>query len=76
MKKELWYMVYFHLVLLVFIVYTMFDLMALTIDTTFKDALTSTDLNPPSTAVQHAQLIPKIIHQTYKTCLLYTSRCV
>ncbi|CAH02356.1 mannosylinositol phosphorylceramide synthase catalytic subunit CSH1 [Kluyveromyces lactis] len=67
MKKELWYMVYFHLVLLVFIVYTMFDLMALTIDTTFKDALTSTDLNPPSTAVQHAQLIPKIIHQTYKT---------
>lgn len=67
MKKEIRYMLYSHLALLVVLVYMTFDLMTLVVDDSFQDALTNTDLNPPASAPVSHQLIPKIIHQTYKT---------
>lgn len=59
--------------LVVFILYYTFDLLMLCIDDTFQDALLDFELNPPRDRVTglevhdgKPELIPKIIHQTYK----------
>ncbi|ODV57868.1 mannosylinositol phosphorylceramide synthase catalytic subunit SUR1 [Ascoidea rubescens DSM 1968] len=66
MKKELKYIIYAHLALLLFILYQVFDLLTLVYDDSFSDALLEVDLNPPEDSPKKPQLIPKIIHQTYK----------
>ncbi|CAI4831121.1 BAF_collapsed_G0056360.mRNA.1.CDS.1 [Saccharomyces cerevisiae] len=65
MKKELKYLICFNILLLLSIIYYTFDLLTLCIDDTVKDAILEEDLNPD--APPKPQLIPKIIHQTYKT---------
>lgn len=66
MKKELKFLIYVHLFILAFLTYLVSDLISLLYDDSFKDALLSTDLNPPPDSPPRTQLIPKIIHQTYK----------
>ncbi|CAI4811765.1 CPA_1a_G0055350.mRNA.1.CDS.1 [Saccharomyces cerevisiae] len=65
MRKELKYLICFNILLLLSIIYYTFDLLTLCIDDTVKDAILEEDLN--SDAPPKPQLIPKIIHQTYKT---------
>lgn len=60
-------MMYGNISILIIILYVTFDLLTLAIDDTFQDALLDGDLNPHSGSVTKPQLIPKIIHQTYKT---------
>lgn len=67
MRRKLKYLVYSHLAIVVVLLYLTFDLLTLAIDDTFQDALLSVDLNPPEDAPPKQMLIPKIIHQTYKT---------
>ncbi|EJS41374.1 sur1p [Saccharomyces arboricola H-6] len=67
MRKELKYLICFNVLLVFSIIYYTFDLLTLCIDDTFKDAILEEDLNPPPDVVPKPQLIPKIIHQTYKT---------
>lgn len=67
MKREIRYLVYFHALVLLVLLYGCFDLLTLVVDDTFQDALTSTDLNPPDSSIMRHELIPRIIHQTYKT---------
>ena len=50
-----------------FVLYVTFDLLTLAIDRTLQDALLDSDLNPPPNSELRERLIPKIIHQTYKT---------
>lgn len=64
MRKELKYMIYGNTIALIAILYFTFDLLTLAIDDTSKEALLDEDLNPN---VEREQIIPKIIHQTYKT---------
>ena len=65
MRKELKYLICFNILLLLSIIYYTFDLLTLCIDDTVKNAILEEDLNPD--APPKPQLIPKIIHQTYKT---------
>ncbi|CDH14140.1 related to Mannosyl phosphorylinositol ceramide synthase SUR1 [Zygosaccharomyces bailii ISA1307] len=67
MRKELKFMVCANVLALIGILYLTFDLLTLAIDDTFQDALLDVDLNPPPGTPEKPQLIPKIIHQTYKT---------
>lgn len=80
MRKELHFLVYTNACILLFIVYYTFDLLTLCIDDTQHEALLDVDLNNQpydilsnssysenSTINSKPQLIPKIIHQTYKT---------
>lgn len=60
-------MIYGNLTILGIILYVTFDLLTLAIDDTFQDALREEELNPPQGAEERPMLIPKIIHQTYKT---------
>ncbi|CCH46649.1 Mannosyl phosphorylinositol ceramide synthase [Wickerhamomyces ciferrii] len=63
MRKELQFLISVHLFIILFLVYQTFDLITLIYDDTFEDALNSLDLHPK---VAKPELIPKIIHQTYK----------
>ena len=65
MRKELKHLICYNILLLLSIIYYTFDLLTLCIDDTVKDAILEEDLNPD--APPKPQLIPKIIHQTYKT---------
>ncbi|SCV03182.1 LAME_0H08372g1_1 [Lachancea meyersii CBS 8951] len=67
MRQELKYLIYSHIAIVVVLLYLTFDLLTLAIDDTFQDALLDVDLNPPKDAAPKPKLIPKIIHQTYKT---------
>ncbi|KAH3666191.1 hypothetical protein OGAPHI_004380 [Ogataea philodendri] len=64
MRKELQYIILAHLLVVLFLVYETFDLITLLNDDSFSDALLESEL---SSTVERPQLIPKIIHQTYKT---------
>lgn len=66
MRKELQFIIGLHLAILLFLVYQTFDLMTLLHDTSFKYALLEMDVNPPDNLPKKPELIPKIIHQTYK----------
>jgi len=78
MKKELQYLIVANILLISSIVYYTFDLIALIIDDTSKEALTYDELNPSKSQLSYDNItnqmtstkdliIPKIIHQTYKT---------
>lgn len=67
MKKELKYLLYSHVVIVVFLVYYLFDLITLLHDDSFSDALLDVELNPHDNKINKPLIIPKIIHQTYKT---------
>ena len=64
MRKELKYIIYAHVVLVIYLLYLSFDLLTLLHDDTFADALIDYELN--SQTLDKPALIPKIIHQTYK----------
>lgn len=68
MRKELQFLIGVHLIIILFLSYQTFDLMTLLHDDSFTDELTDADLNPtPEELASRPELIPKIIHQTYKT---------
>lgn len=60
-------MIYAHLLLALFLVYELFDLITLLYDDSHQYALLSNELNNSNYLSSQPQLIPKIIHQTYKT---------
>ncbi|KAI5970635.1 CSH1 [Candida margitis] len=65
MRKELKYIIYAHFILVIYLLYLSFDLITLLHDDTFADALIDYELN--SQKLDKPALIPKIIHQTYKS---------
>lgn len=74
MKTELKFLTVANAIFVYFVLWYTFDLLTLIIDDSFKDALTEEDLNPPKDRItgkeipdSRPELIPKIIHQTYKT---------
>lgn len=67
MRKEVKYIIGAHLALILFLVWQTFDLITLLNDDSFSDALLDGDLNPPNGVLEKPAIIPKIIHQTYKT---------
>lgn len=66
MRKELKYIIWGHVALVVFLIYYTFDLITLLNDDTFQDALLDVELNPNDGTLEKSKIIPKIIHQTYK----------
>lgn len=67
MRKELKYIIWAHVVVILYMAYLSFDLITLLYDDSFSDALLDVELNPINDKVDKPRLIPKIIHQTYKT---------
>lgn len=67
MRKELKYILWGHLAIILFLVYCTFDLISLLFDDSFPDSFLDTELNPVGGKLDKTLLIPKIIHQTYKT---------
>lgn len=55
-----------HVVIIIYLTYLASDLISLWNDDTYADAFSESDLNPVEGS-ELPQLIPKIIHQTYKT---------
>lgn len=66
MRKELKYIIWGHVALVVFLFYLSFDLFTLIFDDSFQDALLDVELNPADGKIEKPHVIPKIIHQTYK----------
>ncbi|CEP22262.1 SUR1 [Cyberlindnera jadinii] len=66
MRRELLFMLWAHVIVALILLYNVFDLLTLIYDDSFADQLTDLDLNPPKGTPPKPQLIPKIIHQTYK----------
>ncbi|CDK28203.1 unnamed protein product [Kuraishia capsulata CBS 1993] len=62
MRQEVGYILLGHALVVLFLVYQTFDLITLLYDDTFQDSITQLEIDNPGPA-----LIPKIIHQTYKT---------
>lgn len=67
MKSEVKFLLYAHAVLALFLTYQLFDLITLLYDDSRQYGLLSTELNNSNYLQSQPQLIPKIIHQTYKT---------
>ncbi|RCK66982.1 Mannosyl phosphorylinositol ceramide synthase SUR1 [Candida viswanathii] len=69
MKKELKIIIWAHVALVVYLLYLCFDLLTLIPDDMFSDALLDVEINPSpnSPKLNKPAIIPKIIHQTYKT---------
>lgn len=67
MRKELKFLILANVLLVLFLLYYTFDLLTLCIDDTTKDALTDNDINKIPIVDESVMIIPKIIHQTYKT---------
>ncbi|ODV82312.1 glycosyltransferase family 32 protein [Suhomyces tanzawaensis NRRL Y-17324] len=67
MKKELKYILWGHLAVILYLVYCTFDLITLLHDDSFSDALLNLELNPGDGTLDRPTIIPKIIHQTYKS---------
>ncbi|CCK68068.1 mannosylinositol phosphorylceramide synthase catalytic subunit CSH1 KNAG_0A03890 [Huiozyma naganishii CBS 8797] len=66
-KKEFKILIVANAALIIFILYYTFDLLSMCVDDTMKDALLDNDINSSASVDKSTQLIPKIIHQTYKT---------
>lgn len=66
-KSEVKTLLYLHLILAIYLIYQLFDLITLLYDDSHQFALLSNELNNPNYLKSQPQLIPKIIHQTYKT---------
>ncbi|GEQ69781.1 hypothetical protein JCM33374_g3455 [Metschnikowia sp. JCM 33374] len=67
MRKELKYILWGHAALILFLTYCTYDLISLLFDDSFPDSFLDTELNPVDGKLDKPMLIPKIIHQTYKT---------
>ncbi|KAI5952601.1 CSH1 [Candida jiufengensis] len=68
MRKELKYIIWAHVALVVYLVYLSFDLITLLHDDTFADAFLDFELKPSDNKqLDKPIIIPKIIHQTYKS---------
>lgn len=67
MRKELKCILWAHFALVMFLVYLSFDLLCLIVDNPNADALLDVELNPVDGKLNRPLVIPKIIHQTYKT---------
>ncbi|CUM67761.1 uncharacterized protein PRCAT00005466001 [Priceomyces carsonii] len=67
MRKELRYILGAHAALVIFLVWYTFDLITLLNDDSFTDALLNVELHPSNGVLERPPIIPKIIHQTYKT---------
>lgn len=67
MRKELKYIIWAHVALILVMVYETFDLITLLHDDSFPDALLDIELNPVDDTLHRPMIIPKIIHQTYKS---------
>ncbi|KAG7193426.1 uncharacterized protein KQ657_000844 [Scheffersomyces spartinae] len=67
MRKEAQYIIWGHVALVVFLFWYTFDLITLVYDDTANYALLDYELNPHDGKLDRPQIIPKIIHQTYKT---------
>lgn len=67
MRKELKFLILANVSLVFSILYYTFDLLTLCIDDTSKEALLDSEINNTPTVDESSMLIPKIIHQTYKT---------
>jgi mannosyltransferase OCH1-like enzyme len=67
LKKEIKFLLYAHLILAIFLIYELFDLITLLYDDSHQFAFLSNELNNENYLKSQPQLIPKIIHQTYKT---------
>lgn len=67
MRKEVKFIFGGHLLVILFLVWYTFDLITLLHDDSFKDALLDVELNPSDGVLDKPAIIPKIIHQTYKT---------
>lgn len=69
MKKELKVIIWAHVALVIYLLYLCFDLLTLIPDDMFSDALLDFEINPSpnSPNLNKQAIIPKIIHQTYKT---------
>ncbi|EGW32852.1 uncharacterized protein SPAPADRAFT_60194 [Spathaspora passalidarum NRRL Y-27907] len=67
MRKELKYIIWGHVALILYLAYLSFDLITLLHDDSFSDALLDVELNPSDGKIDRPAIIPKIIHQTYKT---------
>ncbi|KAL6945093.1 hypothetical protein ACO0QE_002538 [Hanseniaspora vineae] len=70
MKKEVKILLYLHLFFISGLVYIFFDILNMIVDDPLTNAITDEELSEASNdsfALQQQQLIPKIIHQTYKT---------
>lgn len=66
-KTEVKILFYAHAILALFLAYQLFDLITLLYDDSHQFALLSNELNNSNYLQSQPQLIPKIIHQTYKT---------
>ncbi|PVH16934.1 uncharacterized protein CXQ87_004492 [Candidozyma duobushaemuli] len=66
MRKELKYILWGHAAVIAFLVYCSYDLISLLFDDSFQDALLDVELNPTENRFDKPNVIPKIIHQTYK----------
>lgn len=67
MRKELKNILWAHVFLALFLAWYLFDLITLLYDDSFQDALLTMELNPADGRIEKNPIIPKIIHQTYKT---------
>lgn len=67
MRKELKYILWGHLALILFLTYCTYDLISLLFDDSYPESFVDTELNPIGGKLDKTLLIPKIIHQTYKT---------
>nr|AIA93881.1 CAZy families GT32 protein [uncultured Pichia] len=67
LKSEVKFLLYLHLAIALVLIYQLFDLITLLYDDSHQFALLSNELNNSNYLQSQPQLIPKIIHQTYKT---------
>lgn len=66
MNKQSRYLLLLHIAVVMLIFYATFNFLALAVDDTCGDALLTDEISPLSNSGQK-ELIPRIIHQTYKT---------
>lgn len=66
-KSEIKFLIWAHFLLALFLIYQLFDLITLLYDDSHQFAFLENELNNPNYLTSQPQLIPKIIHQTYKT---------
>lgn len=66
-NQEFKFVLYAHIFIALFLIYQLFDLITLLYDDSHQYAFLSNELNDENYINNQPQLIPKIIHQTYKT---------
>ncbi|QPG75304.1 hypothetical protein FOA43_002655 [Brettanomyces nanus] len=67
MRRSLKVIIWAHITIAAFLLYCSLDLLLLPLDDLTKDALLDSELNSADDKIEKPAIIPKIIHQTYKT---------